>query len=158
MSRLTAIAAAAFLATTAFAAPAFAGDTSSFNADSEYQVGAPFEESEALISFSSDDEFEMHEMNDAWLGMPVLDPSARKIGYVEDAVLDDDGELVELSIIAGEPDFDALDEDGEPIGADEANITVVSADQVEWTDTHIQLLAVEVAENTAPFLQSRFGE
>ena len=51
------------------------------------------------------DQFELHgtyddahELNDAWLGMPVRDATGRKIGYVEDAFLDDEGYLEELLV------------------------------------------------------------
>jgi len=39
-----------------------------------------------------------HELNDAWLGMPVRDSAGEVIGYVEDAFLDEDGYLDELLI------------------------------------------------------------
>ncbi|MEM9278077.1 MAG: PRC-barrel domain-containing protein [Pseudomonadota bacterium] len=39
-----------------------------------------------------------HELNDAWLGMPVRDAAGNVIGYVEDAFLDDEGYLTELLV------------------------------------------------------------
>ena len=39
-----------------------------------------------------------HEMNDAWLGMPVRDDSGNVVGYVEDALLDQEGYLTELIV------------------------------------------------------------
>lgn len=39
-----------------------------------------------------------HELNDAWLGMPVRDAAGEVIGYVDDAFLDDDGYLSELLV------------------------------------------------------------
>ena len=39
-----------------------------------------------------------HELNDAWLGMPVRDAAGKVIGYVEDALLDQEGYLTELVV------------------------------------------------------------
>lgn len=39
-----------------------------------------------------------HELNDAWLGMPVRDNRGKIIGYVEDAFLDQEGYLTELLV------------------------------------------------------------
>jgi hypothetical protein len=39
-----------------------------------------------------------HEMNDAWLGMPVRDAAGSVVGYVEDAFLDNEGYLTELLV------------------------------------------------------------
>ena len=51
------------------------------------------------------DQFELHgdyddahELNDAWLGMPVRDSGGKVIGVVEDAFLDDEGYLTELLV------------------------------------------------------------
>ena len=43
-------------------------------------------------------EEDLHELNDAWLGMPVVSEDGETIGFVEDAYLDDDGEVSELLI------------------------------------------------------------
>ena len=43
-------------------------------------------------------EEELHELNDAWLGMPVVSEDGETIGFVEDAILDDDGLVSELLI------------------------------------------------------------
>lgn len=40
-----------------------------------------------------------HELNDAWLGMPVRDAKGNNVGYVEDAFLDHDGYLSELLVV-----------------------------------------------------------
>lgn len=45
-----------------------------------------------------DSEEELHELNDAWLGMPAHDASGKLIGYVEDAYIGDDGEVSELLV------------------------------------------------------------
>ncbi|MGI9352550.1 MAG: PRC-barrel domain-containing protein [Rhizobiaceae bacterium] len=39
-----------------------------------------------------------HELNDAWLGMPVRSTEGKIIGYVDDAFLDDEGYLTELLV------------------------------------------------------------
>ena len=39
-----------------------------------------------------------HELNDAWLGMPVRDAQGEVIGFVEDAFLDNEGYLTELLV------------------------------------------------------------
>ena len=43
-------------------------------------------------------EEDLHELNDAWLGMPVVSEDGETIGFVEDAILDDDGLVSELLI------------------------------------------------------------
>jgi len=43
-------------------------------------------------------EEEMHEMNDAWLGMPVHGADGKLAGFVVDAYLDMDGEISELLV------------------------------------------------------------
>ncbi len=55
--------------------------------------------------FEQFDQFELHgtyedahELNDAWLGMPVRDAAGDVVGYVEDAFLDDQGGLTELLV------------------------------------------------------------
>lgn len=55
--------------------------------------------------FDQFDQFELHgayedahELNDAWLGMPVRDAAGEVIGYVEDAFLDAKGGLTELLV------------------------------------------------------------
>ena len=39
-----------------------------------------------------------HELNDAWLGMPVRTMDGSVVGYVEDAFLDSEGYLQELHV------------------------------------------------------------
>lgn len=80
--------------------PAQAEDKSA--ADRIAMAYAPIDEETDQSAF---DQFELHgtyedahEMNDAWLGMPVRDAAGEVIGYVEDAFLDDDGYLSELVV------------------------------------------------------------
>ena len=41
---------------------------------------------------------EEHELNDAWLGMPVHSDEGKLIGFVEDAYLDENGDVEELLV------------------------------------------------------------
>lgn len=43
-------------------------------------------------------EEDMHELNDAWLGMPVVSEDGETIGFVEDAYLDMNGDVDELLV------------------------------------------------------------
>lgn len=43
-------------------------------------------------------EEELHEMNDAWLGMPVHSADGKLAGFVEDAYLDVNGDVSELLV------------------------------------------------------------
>lgn len=43
-------------------------------------------------------EEELHELNDAWLGMPAFSKEGKQIGFIEDAYLDDNGEVTELLV------------------------------------------------------------
>ena len=80
--------------------PAQADDTSF--SDRIEMAYAPIEEDANQAPF---DQFELHssyedahELNDAWLGMPVRDAAGDVIGHVEDAFLDDEGYLTELLV------------------------------------------------------------
>jgi len=55
-----------------------------------------------------------HELNDAWLGMPVRDAAGEVVGYVEDAFLDDEGYLTELVV--------SLNGSGVSVYVDEKNV------------------------------------
>lgn len=55
--------------------------------------------------FDQFDQFELHgayedahELNDAWLGMPVRDAAGKVVGHVQDAFLDAQGGLTELLV------------------------------------------------------------
>ncbi len=43
-------------------------------------------------------EEDMHELNDAWLGMPAFSKEGKIIGFVEDAYLDENGDVAELLV------------------------------------------------------------
>jgi len=43
-------------------------------------------------------EEELHELNDAWLGMPAYSSDGKQIGFVEDAYLDHEGYVSELLV------------------------------------------------------------
>lgn len=49
-----------------------------------------------FAQFESDEE--LHELNDAWLGMPVKSNNGKLIGFVEDAYLDNEGNISELLV------------------------------------------------------------
>ncbi len=85
----------------------------SLGAVSSYAEEPDTNDNRLLLSFApekdtSDDRFEQfdmhgdyddaHELNDAWLGMPVRTTDGSIIGYVEDAFLDSEGYLEELHI------------------------------------------------------------
>ncbi len=43
-------------------------------------------------------EEEMHDLNDAWLGMPAVSRDGKMMGFVEDAILDENGYVTELLV------------------------------------------------------------
>lgn len=45
-----------------------------------------------------ENEEDMHELNDAWLGMPAFSNDGKIIGFIEDAYLDEDDEITELLV------------------------------------------------------------
>jgi len=45
-----------------------------------------------------DSEEDLHELNDAWLGMPAFSSEGTMIGFVEDAFLNDNGDITELLV------------------------------------------------------------
>lgn len=59
----------------------------------ENVTDAPFDQFELHSNYE-----DAHELNDAWLGMPVRDADGHVIGHVEDAFLDDKGYLTELLV------------------------------------------------------------
>lgn len=69
------------------------------------RIAMAYAPEESVADQGQFDQFELHsnyedahELNDAWLGMPVRDAAGVVIGYVEDAFLDDDGYLSELLV------------------------------------------------------------
>jgi len=44
------------------------------------------------------DEYAEHELNDAWLGMPAYSSEGKLIGYIEDAFLDENGDIAEILV------------------------------------------------------------
>lgn len=51
---------------------------------------------EPFNQFESEEE--LHELNDAWLGMPAFSKEGKQIGFIEDAFLDDNGDVSELLV------------------------------------------------------------
>jgi len=43
-------------------------------------------------------EYAEHELNDGWLGMPAYSDNGELIGYVDDAILDEDGYAIEIIV------------------------------------------------------------
>ena len=48
---------------------------------------------------------EEHELNDAWLGMPVHSDEGKLIGFVEDAYLDENGDVEELLVSLSDQNY-----------------------------------------------------
>ena len=45
-----------------------------------------------------ENEEELHELNDAWLGMPAYSSEGKMVGHVEDAYIDQDGNVTRLLV------------------------------------------------------------
>ena len=75
-----------------------------------------------------------HELNDAWLGMPVMGPNGTKIGTVIDASVDEDGFVQD--ILVGTM---VLTDDIEAQERAEAEAIVLSGDRVELRDDYVAL-------------------
>lgn len=97
---------ALMLATTLFASLGFAGERDGFDS-SEVQARmealsyAPQDglDNERFSNFNFEmDEYSEHELNDAWLGMPAYSSNNKLIGYVYDAILDEDGYVSQIVI------------------------------------------------------------
>lgn len=43
-------------------------------------------------------EYAEHELNDAWLGMPAYSSNGERIGYIQDAYLDEEGYVTEIIV------------------------------------------------------------
>lgn len=95
--------------------------------------GAPFE-----IKQPADESMFDHELNDAWLGMPVIGPNGTEIGYVLDAPLDNHGWIVE--VVVGEM---VLSNDEAAWEKAEANAITFAADRVDLLDDHVALLPLD---------------
>lgn len=92
---------AAFTIATAIAGTALPAMAENVSFDERLAVAYAAEE-ETDTRF---DQFELHgsyddahELNDAWLGMPVRDSAGKFVGTVEDAFLDQEGYLTELLV------------------------------------------------------------
>lgn len=80
---------------------AFANDTSEAEAKMEALAYAPegsnLDERFSQFEFETD-EYAEHELNDAWLGMPAYSSDGRIVGYIEDAILDEEGYVAEIIV------------------------------------------------------------
>jgi hypothetical protein len=85
--------AGAFVTAFSLASGAAAGSFAGY-AERPYQTNYAVEEAEAVHpAFQAFDMDEEHELNDAWMAMPVEDSSGKIIGVVDDAFTGDDGEI-----------------------------------------------------------------
>src|SRR5690606_6479342 len=103
---------AAMLALTGFAAPgAFAAEMSV-----------------APVDFRGTGDEEAHPLNDAWLGMPVETSSGVGIGFVVDAEMGSDGDVVAI----------VVDVAGSAIATQRHTITIAASD-ARLLDTHVEI-------------------
>lgn len=94
------------------------------------------EKQDRLISPVSDMAHEeIHALNDAWLGMPVLNQNGTKIGVVIDAPLDEEGYVARV-IVDPFPNSNLSDDD----------ILVFDGDQATLTTTAVQIESVALME------------
>jgi sporulation protein YlmC with PRC-barrel domain len=89
----------------AFSMVSFAAGTVKAEAGQFKLFGQKIEMAYAPQNAPLDDRFdqfeseeELHELNDAWLGMPAYSSDGKQIGFVEDAYLDDEGYVSELLV------------------------------------------------------------
>ena len=92
----------AILLSIIIAAPtAFAQDVSEEQARMEALSYAPqgskHDERFSQFQFNTD-EYAEHELNDAWLGMPAYSSDGKLIGYIEDALLNTNGDIEEIIV------------------------------------------------------------
>ena len=88
------------------------------------------------ISPEMSEEMFEHDLNDAWLGMPVFGPNGTTVGVVLDAPVDEYGEVAE--ILVGQVNL--YDRD---IEADEPEALVFPIERVELLEDHVALLPLE---------------
>lgn len=70
-----------------------------------------------------ENEEEMHELNDAWLGMPAVSQDGKTIGFVENAYLDDNGLVTELLVSLNDQKI-AVFVDGNLAELNESNVSI----------------------------------
>jgi len=92
----------ALLVSSLIAVPAtYANDTSEAEARLEALAYAPDGgiDDERFSQFELEtDEYYEHELNDAWLGMPAYSSNGTLVGYIDDAILDDNGEVTQIIV------------------------------------------------------------
>lgn len=80
---------------------ALANDTSEAEAKMEALSYAPqgsnLDERFSQFEFE-ESEYAEHELNDSWLGMPAYSSNGKLIGYINDAILDEDGYATKIII------------------------------------------------------------
>lgn len=91
-----------FSAGIAFAAQAGESKVTIFNiapASQTFAYAAPEKGRDvALPEAFSEEDFIGHELNDAWLGMPAFSSDGKMVGIVEDAYLDESGNVTEILV------------------------------------------------------------
>jgi len=115
----------------------YANDTSEANARLEAlsyaPEGSPQDERFSQFELETDEYYE-HELNDAWLGMPAYSSNGELVGYIDDAILDGNGDVA--NIIVGLNGGNAYVEiNGELAELDSEKV------QVELSNTQIAELA-----------------
>lgn len=92
---------AIFLSATLAGSFAFAADVSEAEARMEALSYAPqgsnLDERFSQFEFE-ESEYAEHELNDSWLGMPAYSSNGERIGYIQDAYLDEDGYVTEIIV------------------------------------------------------------
>jgi hypothetical protein len=136
---MLAASAAMILSMAAFAAPASAGE-------SRLMAYAPLEETAPSVfdrfdnnpapQISEEEYYEGHELNDAWLGMPVRSSDGLETGWVNDAILDENGDVVTVMV----------DYNGRTHAVD-ARYAELGYDQVDISLTRSQIAALGSSES-----------
>ncbi len=78
------------------------------------------------------EEYSEHELNDGWLGMPTYSKGGKLIGYIEDAILDENGFLTQIII-----------------GLNEQQVIIeISGEYAQLTDekVHLELSKQQIAQ------------
>lgn len=68
-------------------------------------------------------EEDMHELNDAWLGMPAKSKNGEIIGFVEDAYLDEFGQVTEILVSISDENI-AVYVDGSNVSLSDLDVSI----------------------------------
>lgn len=93
---------AILLSTMLIAPGAYANDVSEAEARLEALSYAPEgslnDERFSQFEFEQSEDYAEHELNDSWLGMPAYSSSGTLIGYIENAILDEEGYATQIIV------------------------------------------------------------